>query len=200
MVERWGVHSVLLVSTLVHDVDHNGLNNNFHINSQSPLAVLYNDISVLENHHCSFAAKLIARTENNILANMDTETQKTARSLMIQCILSTDMSTHFDVTNKFKLKVEGKQFSKELPEDRQSMMNFLMHAADLSNPARPFEAAKRWAWAIIDEFTHPKTGRHSTCYRVCYRSMDRSLTNAEVDLLQEQVRDRLSNSLGVELR
>ena len=55
MVERWGVHSVLLVSTLVHDVDHNGLNNNFHINSQSPLAVLYNDISVLENHHCSFA-------------------------------------------------------------------------------------------------------------------------------------------------
>ena len=51
MVERWGVHSVLLVSTLVHDVDHNGLNNNFHINSQSPLAVLYNDISVLENHH-----------------------------------------------------------------------------------------------------------------------------------------------------
>ena len=72
---------------------------------------------------------------------------------MIQCILSTDMSTHFDVTNKFKLKVEGKQFNKELPEDRQSMMNFLMHAADLSNPARPFEAAKRWAWAIIDEFT-----------------------------------------------
>ena len=31
-----------------HDIDHNGLNNNFHINSQSPLAVLYNDSSVLE--------------------------------------------------------------------------------------------------------------------------------------------------------
>jgi hypothetical protein len=39
---------VLLVGGLVHDIDHNGLNNNFHINSQSPLAVLYNDSSVLE--------------------------------------------------------------------------------------------------------------------------------------------------------
>lgn len=61
---------VLLTATLVHDVDHNGLNNNFHMNSQSPLAVLYNDISILENHHCSFATKLLSRTENNIFANM----------------------------------------------------------------------------------------------------------------------------------
>ena len=103
---------VLLVATLVHDVDHNGLNNSFHINSQSPLAVLYNDISVLENHHCSFANKLLARTENNIFANMEPEEQQRARSRMIRCVLSTDMSTHFDVTNKFKLLVDSKQFTK----------------------------------------------------------------------------------------
>ena len=72
MVERWGVHSVLLVSTLVHDVDHNGLNNNFHINSQSPLALLYNDISVLENHHCSYATKLLARTVSRLSARVAT--------------------------------------------------------------------------------------------------------------------------------
>lgn len=105
---------VLLVATLVHDVDHNGLNNSFHINSQSPLAVLYNDISVLENHHCSFANKLLARTENNIFANMEPEEQQRARSRMIRCVLSTDMSTHFDVTNKFKLLVDSKQFTKGL--------------------------------------------------------------------------------------
>ena len=39
------------------------------------------------------------------------------------------------------------------PDDRQSMMNFLMHSADLSNPVRPFPLAKRWAYLIIDEFT-----------------------------------------------
>lgn len=37
---------------------------------------------------------------------------------------------------------------------------------------------------LIDDFTHPTTGRHSNCFRVIYRAMDRSLTNEEVDQLQ----------------
>jgi hypothetical protein len=37
---------------------------------------------------------------------------------------------------------------------------------------------------LIDEFVHPKTGRASKCFRVNYRSMERSLTNEEVDVLQ----------------
>ena len=36
---------------------------------------------------------------------------------------------------------------------------------------------------LIDSFTHPKTGRSSRCYRISYRSMDRSLTNEEIDEL-----------------
>ncbi|KAA0164312.1 hypothetical protein FNF28_03943 [Cafeteria roenbergensis] len=75
-----------------------------------------------------------------------------------------------------------------------------LHANDVYETIRETAGDLVESVELIDEFTHPKTGRHSTCYRVCYRSMDRSLTNAEVDLLQEQVRDRLSNFLGVELR
>ncbi|KAG5191967.1 phenylalanine--tRNA ligase [Tribonema minus] len=54
--------------------------------------------------------------------------------------------------------------------------------------------------ALVDEFAHPKTGRVSKCFRLTYRSMDRSLTNKEVDALQELVRQRLVDKLGVELR
>ena len=53
---------------------------------------------------------------------------------------------------------------------------------------------------LVDQFTHPKTDRESHCYRITYRSMDRSLTNQEIDTLQEQVRDKISNELNVELR
>ena len=53
---------------------------------------------------------------------------------------------------------------------------------------------------LIDEFSHPKTGRQSHCYRINYRSMDRSLTNAEVDLLQEQVREGAVQKLKLEIR
>jgi len=52
---------------------------------------------------------------------------------------------------------------------------------------------------VIDDFTHPKTGRNSRCYRITYRSMDRSLKNEEIDDLQFRIRDEVP-SLGCELR
>ena len=41
----------LLLSAIIHDYDHSGTTNNFHVQSSSNLAILYNDKSVLENHH-----------------------------------------------------------------------------------------------------------------------------------------------------
>jgi len=54
--------------------------------------------------------------------------------------------------------------------------------------------------ALIDDFTHPKTQRTSNCYRITYRSMDRSLTDEEINGLQERVREGVSQQLKVELR
>merc|ERR1719230_1220892 len=53
---------------------------------------------------------------------------------------------------------------------------------------------------LIDDFTNKKTGRRSNCYRITYRSMERSLTNEEIDDLQEQVRTAIQDQLGAELR
>jgi phenylalanyl-tRNA synthetase alpha chain len=53
---------------------------------------------------------------------------------------------------------------------------------------------------LFDQFTNGKTGRRSQAYRIEYRNMERTMTNAEVDALQATVRERLSADLGVELR
>ncbi|GBG29786.1 Phenylalanine--tRNA ligase, mitochondrial [Hondaea fermentalgiana] len=53
---------------------------------------------------------------------------------------------------------------------------------------------------LIDEFTHPKTQRVSNCFRITFRHMDRSLTNEEIDKIQEVIRESTANQLGVELR
>lgn len=53
---------------------------------------------------------------------------------------------------------------------------------------------------IVDQFVHPKTNKESNCFRVAYRSMDRSLTDEEINELQEQVRRSMIDDLKVELR
>lgn len=53
---------------------------------------------------------------------------------------------------------------------------------------------------LIDNFTNPKNGKTSNCFRITYRSMERSLTDEEINALQEKVRERVSSELKVTLR
>jgi len=54
--------------------------------------------------------------------------------------------------------------------------------------------------SIVDDFTHPKTGKRSKCYRIMYRSMERSLTNEEIDDIQFKLREIVVQKLPVTLR
>eukprot|EP00879_Flechtneria_rotunda_P002275 GHRR01002466.1.p1 GENE.GHRR01002466.1~~GHRR01002466.1.p1 ORF type:complete len:460 (+),score=170.06 GHRR01002466.1:209-1588(+) len=53
---------------------------------------------------------------------------------------------------------------------------------------------------LLDNFTNPKTQRTSHCYRITYRSMERSLTDEEINELQAAVRQGVAEKLKVELR
>ena len=53
---------------------------------------------------------------------------------------------------------------------------------------------------VLCNFTNPKKGKTSHCYRVTYRSMDRSLTDEEINALQVELREKTESELGVELR
>eukprot|EP00262_Sarcandra_glabra_P004200 TRINITY_DN15179_c0_g1_i1.p1 TRINITY_DN15179_c0_g1~~TRINITY_DN15179_c0_g1_i1.p1 ORF type:complete len:446 (-),score=55.75 TRINITY_DN15179_c0_g1_i1:147-1484(-) len=52
---------------------------------------------------------------------------------------------------------------------------------------------------LIDNFTNKK-GMTSHCYRIVYRSMDRSLTDEEINQLQLDVREKAQSKLNVVLR
>jgi len=75
-----------------------------------------------------------------------------------------------------------------------------MHPNDLYEVIREVAGDLVESVALIDEFTHPKTGKTSHCYRITYRSMDCSLTNEQIDSLQMNVREQLVKMFQIELR
>lgn len=53
---------------------------------------------------------------------------------------------------------------------------------------------------LVDSFVNPKTDRKSLCFRINYQSMDRNLTNAEVNDLQHKVERLLTERYHVTIR
>ncbi|CAI7870319.1 unnamed protein product, partial [Closterium sp. NIES-53] len=52
---------------------------------------------------------------------------------------------------------------------------------------------------LIDNFTNKK-GMTSHCYRITYRSMERSLTDEEINEIQAKVREEAAEKLKITLR
>lgn len=83
----------------------------FQINAKTELALRYNDISPLENHHCSVAFRVLENPDCNIFRNLSPENYKKVREGMIRCILATDMARHNEILNQFKEIIHVFDFS-----------------------------------------------------------------------------------------
>ena len=143
----------LIISALCHDIDHPGHTNGFEVNSNSDLALLYNDTSVLENHHCATAGLILRKEENNILSGLEMPEFREFRSYMCNSILATDMSSHFSLLGRFRdaIHMEG-GWNPEQSADKLLLVSIVLHAADLSNPCKPWEACERWSNLVSEEF------------------------------------------------
>jgi len=145
---------ILMLGSLCHDLDHPGLNNVYQVNSQSALALLYNDASVLENHHASLAFQLLSKSENNVIGHFPQQLQQEIRKFMISEVLATDMIKHFDLVTMFTSHLSsGKPtFSKESKEDRQLLLEYFLHSADISNLIRPLQISRIWSDLLFEEY------------------------------------------------
>lgn len=141
----------LMISAAAHDVDHPGNNNVFETKTKSKLATLYNDQAVLENHHAATFFFLIEDEQCNILEGFKPDDVNKIRKQIIDNILYTDMTKHFAFMNELKSHATKDDFEPE-GKHKPDIMKALVHAADIGNPARPFEICKLWALKIVSEF------------------------------------------------
>ncbi|XP_029806796.1 high affinity cAMP-specific and IBMX-insensitive 3',5'-cyclic phosphodiesterase 8A isoform X3 [Suricata suricatta] len=159
-----------LIAAAVHDVDHPGRTNSFLCNAGSELAILYNDTAVLESHHAALAFQLTAREGKcNIFQNMERNEYRTLRQGIIDMVLATEMTKHFEHVNKFVNSInkplaaleENGEMNKDeeaintmlrTPENRTLIKRMLIKCADVSNPCRPREQCIEWAARISEEY------------------------------------------------
>uniref|UniRef100_A0AAQ4RXV8 Phosphodiesterase n=1 Tax=Gasterosteus aculeatus aculeatus TaxID=481459 RepID=A0AAQ4RXV8_GASAC len=126
----------MIFAAAVHDYEHTGTTNNFHIQTRSDTAILYNDRSVLEEDD-----------EMNILYNLSKDDWRSLRALVVEMVLATDMSCHFQQVKTMKNFLQQ-------PEgiDKPKALSLLLHTADISHPAKSWNLHHRWTTSLLEEF------------------------------------------------
>uniref|UniRef100_A0A8C6T816 Phosphodiesterase n=1 Tax=Neogobius melanostomus TaxID=47308 RepID=A0A8C6T816_9GOBI len=136
-----------LFAAAIHDFEHTGTTNNFHIHTKSKFALIYNDRSVQESHHLSAAFLLLQDDSMNIFANLKREEWMELRSLVIEMVLATDMSSHL-----LQFKAMKSCLQQQERVDKAKALSLLLHTADISHPSKPWALHSRWTKALMEEF------------------------------------------------
>ena len=139
----------VLIACICHDITHYGKNNLYYIKKKHNLAFKSLEKSVLEHYHCEKTLKIMAHEDSDIMKYAD-PTQKTRfKQIIIEAILSTDMSKHFSLIESF-----GKlDLTKPLSDtDFFTLNGYLIHSSDVANPALDFDNYLLWAELVSQEF------------------------------------------------
>ncbi|CAH8636666.1 unnamed protein product [Schistosoma rodhaini] len=147
----------VLFACAIHDVGHPGVTNQYLINTNDQLAILYNDSSVLENHHLAIAFSLLGQPGHDVFENFPRKQRLSSRRMIIDMVLATDMSKHMSLLADLKTMVETKKvagsgiLTLENYIDRMQILQNMVHCADLSNPAKPLDLYRQWTNRVMEE-------------------------------------------------
>ncbi|XP_077534475.1 high affinity cAMP-specific and IBMX-insensitive 3',5'-cyclic phosphodiesterase 8B-like [Haemaphysalis longicornis] len=199
--------AICMVSAAVHDIDHPGKSSPFLCNSDNELAILYNDKSVLESHHAAFAFKLTLSDEKvNIFQKLEREVYRSVRTSIIDMVLATEMTRHFEHLTKFLGMFNNKQNPEDDPEPEAhtdsgglrsvesilQIKRMLIKCADVSNPARPIAICIQWAHRIAEEYCAQTDEEKRMGLPVLMPAFDRAtcnIANSQAGFISFFVRD-----------
>ena len=129
-------------------------------------ALLYNDKSVLENHHASASWRLLkSDAKYDFLCNLEPTEWKRFRTLVVENILATDLSKHFaiiaDFNNRAKTQANsgadgvsvvsgGLDWTNE--NDRLLVGQMIIKISDINAPLKEKNLHMQWTERICEEF------------------------------------------------
>jgi hypothetical protein len=141
----------LFTAAAMHDYEHPGRTNAFLVATKDPKAVMYNDRSVLENHHAAASWRLLGKPENDWIDCLDDAEYKRFRYIVIEAILATDLKRHYDFLSEISAKGSEK-LDWDNEQERLLVCQLCIKVADLSAPMRPGDVHKQWTDRLLEEF------------------------------------------------
>lgn len=140
-----------ITAALVHDMGHFSLNNAFLAATSHPLALTYSYKSTLENMHISKALKVLAKRGCDFMDAFPANEAMSTKKLMIELVLATDMATHGPNLKELE---ECLQLANSDADALQTslVLKIALHAADISNPAKPWDYYQVWTDRVLHEF------------------------------------------------
>ncbi|XP_016084013.2 cAMP-specific 3',5'-cyclic phosphodiesterase 7B isoform X1 [Ornithorhynchus anatinus] len=139
-----------LLAAAAHDVDHPGVNQPFLIKTNHHLASLYQNVSVLENHHWRSTIGMLR--ESRLLAHLPPEMTQDIEQQLGSLILATDINRQNEFLTRLKAHLDNKDLKLEDAQDRHFMLQIALKCADICNPCRIWEMSKQWSERVCEEF------------------------------------------------
>mmetsp|Transcript_131627 Transcript_131627/g.281451 ORF Transcript_131627/g.281451 Transcript_131627/m.281451 type:complete len:850 (+) Transcript_131627:75-2624(+) len=148
-----------LLAAVIHDFEHNGLSNDFHVNCMSDKAITYNDRHVNEQHHSAAAFRTLLKPECNFLKAMEAQNFRQLRSLVLDLVLATDPSENNQILEAFKettlAAAGGSHGESAIPasaEGARVVLKVSLKCADLGHLALSWGSHMRWVRRLEEEF------------------------------------------------
>ncbi|KAJ7118646.1 hypothetical protein C8R43DRAFT_88344 [Mycena crocata] len=171
----------LFLAAIGHDVGHPGFTNLFMNNAATPLSVVFDGKSALEQMHCALLLRVMrAHGLGGVLDDVRlvnasggdaTTLGAENRKLLWETVLATDMSVHDAFMRRFEELIEAERGSshsqttgaqgREATDNANSnsrmyrritICQAIIKCADISNPSRPYYISQHWATALMREW------------------------------------------------
>ena len=127
------------------------MNEKFLVSTGSHLALLYDNVSVLENHHWRSAISCFVdagMTKYLTVEGQFLEFTELVRSL----VLATDISRQQEFLTQLRFFLDNNQLNLSLQHHRHFILQIAIKCADISNPCRDWNVSKLWSLRACEEF------------------------------------------------
>ncbi|KZO94220.1 HD-domain/PDEase-like protein [Calocera viscosa TUFC12733] len=139
-----------LLAAVGHDVGHPGVSAQCLGNAHAPITAMVRGSPLEALHSTLLAQTLRAHGLGLVLSDPDAE------ELIRSVIMSTDMQVHAHYMGRFTAEFSSIHVPKSTREQYQRRVlicQAVLHAADISNPVRPFSIGVEWSVVLIREWT-----------------------------------------------